>query len=118
MEALKVGVSSPWGSAVQCRAHVQNVGWTGWVGSGAVCGTTGRGLRQEAIQLRLTGSAGATLDVWYRVHVQDVGWMGWARNGAQAGTAGYSRRVEAVQVVVTPKGSPAPGSTNRPFLSR
>ena len=35
------------------RVHVQSIGWMPWVQNGAIAGTTGRGLRIEAIQIRL-----------------------------------------------------------------
>ncbi|WP_425956319.1 hypothetical protein [Xylanimonas sp. McL0601] len=116
LEALRVRTSSlPWAGGIQCRAHVQNIGWTGWVAPGATCGTTGRGLRMEAFSLQFSGSAAASLDVWYRAHVQNIGWMGWASNGAQSGTQGLGLRVESVQVVVQPRGSTPPGSTGNAF---
>ena len=34
--------------------HVQNIGWLAWVGDGQTCGTTGKSLRLEAVQLRLS----------------------------------------------------------------
>ena len=34
------------------RVHVQSIGWMPWVKNGATAGTTGRGLRIEAIQIR------------------------------------------------------------------
>jgi uncharacterized protein YjdB len=33
------------------RAHVQGIGWTKWVRDGALAGTTGRGLRTEAVEV-------------------------------------------------------------------
>lgn len=38
---------------VEYRAHVQNIGWMNWVRDNAVAGTTGQGLRMEAIEFRL-----------------------------------------------------------------
>ncbi len=35
------------------RSHLQNIGWTGWVGNGAVSGTTGDYRRLEALQVRV-----------------------------------------------------------------
>lgn len=70
--------------------------------------------RLEAIQIRLTGAAAESYDVYYRVHAQNTGWMDWAKNGESAGTAGHSYRL--VQVVLVPKGQAAPGPTDRPFI--
>jgi uncharacterized protein YjdB len=93
---------------------VQNVGWTGYVGAGSTCGTTGRGLRVEALRLRLTGTIATQYDVWYRVHVQNVGWMGWATNGADAGTSGMGLRTEAVEVRFVAKGKAGPTPQTMP----
>lgn len=44
-------------------------------------------------------------------------WMDWAKNGAESGTAGFGYRLEGIKIVVVPKGDPALGETNRPFVS-
>ncbi len=111
---------------IEYRAHVQRIGWQGWVADGALAGTQGKSRRVEAFQMRLTGRMAECYDVYYRVHAQRYGWMAWAKNGASAGTQGRSLRVEAVQVVVVRKGSPAPGTTyhgvvqtyTKPFVKR
>ena len=81
-------------------------------------GTSGRSLRLEAIQIRLTGAAASKYDIYYRVHSQNIGWMGWAKNGAPAGTAGYAYRLEAIQIKIVPKGERAPGSTAYAYRQR
>lgn len=105
------------GSSISVSAHVQNVGWQKWSASSdnedgfAVAGTTGKGLRIEALKIRIGGPVSSRYDVWYRVHVQDKGWMGWTKDGAVAGTTGLGKRVEAVQVTLLAKGASAPGLT-------
>jgi len=74
-------------------------------------GTSGKALRLEAIQIKLTGQMAKKYDVYYRVHAQRYGWMGWAKNGAQSGTAGYAYRLEAIQIVLVPRGGKAPATT-------
>ena len=101
------------GLGVVYRAHVQDVGWEDWHAGDNVAGKKGK--RMEAIQVKLTGDAADTYDVYYRVHVEGIGWMGWAKNGASAGTEGMSRRIEAVQMKLMVRGAPAPGSTAMPF---
>jgi uncharacterized protein YjdB len=104
---------------IQYRTHVQNIGWqNGWTNEGNVSGTTGRSLRLEAIQIRLTGASASQYDIYYRVHVQNIGWTDWASNGASCGSAGYSYRMEAIQIVLVKKGSSAPGSTSRVFYQK
>ena len=39
------------------RIHSQNLGWGNWVQNGAEAGTTGRGLRAEAIQIKLVAKS-------------------------------------------------------------
>lgn len=102
---------------VEYSTHVQNYGWQGFRSNGAMSGTTEEGLRLEAIKINLTGSDADKFDVYYQVHAQNVGWMDWAKNGAQSGTAGFGYRLEGIKIVVVPKGNPAPGETNRPFVS-
>ncbi|MCF0142831.1 MAG: gamma-glutamylcyclotransferase, partial [Parasporobacterium sp.] len=41
------------------RAHVQGIGWMNWVSNGAIAGTTGQGLRMEAIQIILLAKDGS-----------------------------------------------------------
>jgi uncharacterized protein YjdB len=38
---------------ISYRAHVQNLGWTDWMTDGKTAGTTGLGLRLEAIQIKV-----------------------------------------------------------------
>lgn len=72
--------------------HVQSVGWQGMVGDGAVAGTTGKGLRLEAIRFVFPGQEA-------RGHVQNIGWQPWqSSDNTQIGTVGKSLRLEAVQI--------------------
>ena len=77
---------------------MQNVGWSAI--SGTSLGTTGRGLRMEALALNapsLPESCGIT----YEAHVQDIGWQGERENGKVAGTERQSKRIEAVRISLT-----------------
>lgn len=115
LEALRASVD--WfgrNSGIELRAHVSNFGWQEW--ASGQCGTTGRAAAIEALQIRLTGDAAESYDVWYRVHSADYGWLGWTSNGSPAGTTGLSKQVEAVQVKLVPKGSSAPGDTARSII--
>ena len=69
----------------------------------------------EAIKIELTGTEAQNYDIYYRAHCQTYGWLDWAKNGEAAGSQGYAKRLEAIQIVVVPKGSEAPGSTEKPF---
>ena len=85
-------------ASVSYRAHVQNIGWQRYVSDGETAGTTGRGLRVEALSLGVAGVSGG---IRYRAHVQNIGWQGWHTDGEDCGTTGKGLRVEALQVELT-----------------
>jgi uncharacterized protein YjdB len=114
---------------ISYQAHVQDIGWQGWVSDGEMAGTEGqsrrieairirllnapqgagvqyrahvKGLRVEALEIRLTG--GHPWSVIYRAHVQDLGWQEWVADGVTAGTTGQSWRIEALRVIVARRG--------------
>ncbi len=91
---------------IKYSAHVQNIGWQGWVNAGGVAGTIGQNLRMEAIRIQLEGQSAQYYDVYYRAHIQNAGWLGWAKNGEPAGSAGASLRMEAIQIQIVDKDSP------------
>ena len=94
--ALSAEAAAP---SVSVLTHVQNRGWDrSWVTGGRVAGSTGSGLRMEAMRLRLEGPGAATGTLRYRAHVQNVGWQGWVSGDGLCGTSGRSLRVEALQV--------------------
>ncbi len=81
------------------QAHVQNIGWQRPVCNGDEAGTTGQGLRMEALRVWLTRPVG-WMRVCYQAHVQNIGWQPWVCNGQQAGTTGRSLRIEALRIVL------------------
>lgn len=85
---------------IQANAHVQSKGWMGWsaAGNNVTVGTTGQGLRMEAIQLKIAGPLAAKYKLQYRAHVSKKGWLAWAADGATAGTTGQGLPIEALQV--------------------
>lgn len=104
LEALKLKASSEQVSGdISYRAHVQDIGWMSWQTSANFIGTTGRSLRMEAFEVKLTGVLAAEFDVEYRAYVQGSGWQSWRRNGQTAGTTGQSLRLEQVAVRLVPK---------------
>jgi uncharacterized protein YjdB len=106
MEALKfkgssVGVSGD----ITYRAHVQDIGWMSWQDSTApFIGTTGKSLRMEAFEIKLTGDLATKFDVQYRANVKSVGWQAWMANGQTAGTTGKLLQIEQVEIKLVPKG--------------
>lgn len=119
LEAIEIVIDdTAYDVGIEYQTHVQNIGWQNKVSNGKLSGTSGKGLRLEAIRINLNGLDKDKFDVYYRVHAQNFGWMDWAKDGQDAGTAGFGYRLEAIQIVVVSEGAPAPGSTDRPFVSR
>ena len=83
--------------ALQANAHVQSIGWQGWAAEGSTSGTTGHGLRMEALCLLIT-NPDYTGSVEYRTHCASIGWQSWKRDGTVAGTTGQARQMEAIQI--------------------
>lgn len=82
------------------RMHVQDLGWLDPVHDGQTAGTTGYGLRGEA--LKITPPKGMTLDV--KAHIQDKGWKIYKRVGngydPVIGTVGEALRLEGLEISV------------------
>ena len=87
--------------SVDYRSHIQNLAWASWVKNGTKSGTTGLGLRMEALEVKLSSLDGLDIGIKYRVHVQNIGWQAWFENGETAGTVGQSLRIEAVEIMLT-----------------
>jgi uncharacterized protein YjdB len=86
---------------VSYRTHVQNVGWQGWKFNGGFSGTSGKGLRLEGINIKLTNQQ-YTGGISYKTHIQNIGWeSSWSSNGAMSGTSGKGLRLEAIQIKLT-----------------
>ena len=83
---------------VVVRAHVENLGWTSCVKGGSIAGTTGRGLRVEALQASVDWY-GHNSGIELRGHVSSVGWQQWQTGSC--GTTGQSHALEAIQVRLT-----------------
>ena len=90
---------SPTAATVTYQTHIQNIGWQDPVSDGATSGTTGRGLRLEAIRINLSDTTGGSIR--YQTHVQNVGWQDAVTDGATSGTEGRSLRLEAIKVELT-----------------
>lgn len=119
LEGIKVNVTGlPVGSGVEYQAHVQDIGWMNPVSNGSLAGTEGLAKRVEAFKIQLTGPAADSYDVYYRTHISDFGWLDWTSNFNPAGSEGLAKRMEAIEIVIKPKGSNAPGSTNRAFIKK
>jgi hypothetical protein len=82
---------------VTYQAHVEGIGWMGWVSNGDVAGTTGQSRRMEAVRIQLV-NAPPGVRITYQAHVENIGWMDWVWDGTDAGTTGRSLRIEAVRI--------------------
>lgn len=102
MAIKNTAVTKAWagGTITEVQVHVQNIGWMQW--NETFAGTTGKGLRIEAIKIRFKSQYRnqPNLHVQYRVHVENIGWMPWVRDGKLAGTTGRSLKIEAFQVMI------------------
>ena len=95
---VNYGAAFDKGQVISVQAHVQSIGWQDPVGNGSIAGTTGQGLRVEALRVNATG-----LDVPGSIivdgHVQGRGWTGYV--GGEVGTTGQGKRLEAVRMMLT-----------------
>ena len=87
---------------VRARGHVQTKGWMPYVNTGQFIGTTGLGLRMEAMNLALVNSP-VTGTIQANAHVQKQGWSGYKTIGSNTliGTTGKGLRIEAIQFKLT-----------------
>lgn len=90
------------------RLHCQNLGWCPWVHDGQVAGTTGFGLRWEAIEIN--PPEGWELEAI--AHIQNIGWVRYTgithNSGVIIGTTGKALRIEmfGIRVVKAPANAP------------
>ena len=84
--------------SVSYKTHVQDEGWQAWKTDGELAGTSGKGLRLEALNIKLLNNKDENLKIKYQVHVQNEGWQDWKTDGALAGTSGKSLRLEGIKI--------------------
>lgn len=87
---------------IRASARIQKRGWTKatTTSEGVLLGTTGGGLRLEALRIKLP-STSIEGGVAYGVHVEGIGWQESRKNGGTAGTVGEKRRIEAITLRLT-----------------
>lgn len=79
------------------EAHVQNMGWISQ-NSTNIFGTTGKGLRLEAIRWNEIPSE---LQLSHDTHISQIGWTGFKDSSNIAGTVGRSLAMEAIKLQLT-----------------
>ena len=83
------------------RVHIENMGWSNWVYDGQTAGTTGKGLKIEALQIDYDVPTTA------KAHIQDKGWIEYGKNDESTnvkyidkdtviGTTGENKRLECL----------------------
>ena len=76
------------------NVHISTIGWQGEHYNGDLAGTTGRGLRIEALRV-FSGD----VEIIAQGHVQNVGWQDSQRgNNITIGTTGKAKRLEAIKL--------------------
>jgi len=85
------------------HTHIQNVGWEEiWKTDGVMSGTSGRGLRLEGIEVKLSGTEGHDLGIRYKTHIENIGWENdWKADGVMSGTKGRGLRLEGIDIELT-----------------
>lgn len=83
---------------VNYSSHVENVGWQDYVTDGATSGTTGEGLRLEAVKINIVVPSDLDVSVLYQAHIQDVGWDTICSADEICGTVGEAERLEALKI--------------------
>ena len=84
---------------IKYKGHCQSLGDTAIVSNGAICGTTGRKLRLEALSIVGLDNAPG-VGIAGQAHVQSIGWQNQVifSNGNYIGTKGRKLRMEAIKL--------------------
>lgn len=87
-------------SSVSYQAHVQNIGNQKIVGENKIAGTTGKGLKLEALKVYLnTNTAG---NIEYQSFVEGKGWEETSKtSGIQTGTTGQFKAIQLIKMNLT-----------------
>ena len=99
--AAKQAASNPVNNiGLYYRAHVEKLGWLAPVHDGQVSGTTGHGLRLEALKIDTRKLPG--LKIKASAHIQSVGTVdyGYITHETVIGTTGQKKRLEALMLEV------------------
>ncbi|WKY48971.1 hypothetical protein Q5O24_06550 [Eubacteriaceae bacterium ES3] len=91
---------------VSYRAHMQDIGNVpvpdgSFVTGPVAVGSSGQGLRLEALWIELTGDVPEDGAITYQVHVQNMGWLDPVSNGEFTGSTGENLQIEAIRISLT-----------------
>ena len=90
---------------INYKAHIQDVGDTGYGSDGEIIGTIGRGLRLEGITLDLNKTLLPNVSIQADVHIQNIGWKTNLTDKQLIGTQGKGLRLEALKLKLKGKDS-------------
>lgn len=78
-------------------AHIRRIGDQEVVTEGSTSGTTGQGLRMEAIKINLDSELEGS--ILYKSYIDELGWEeDYKRNGEQSGTIGQSKGIQLLRI--------------------
>ena len=77
---------------ISYKTHIENEGWNVFVQDGATSGTEGKGLRMEALVLKLLDKAGLDIRIEAQAHVQNQGWCGRKNQSGRKRERSHYRR--------------------------
>lgn len=85
---------------IEYQAHVQNMGWLDAVRNGRFMGTTGVGLRIEAIRFKIVErqpNSFGEISIGYQSQIENQGWQEYVFDDTVTGTTGEGLRLEALR---------------------
>jgi len=100
MEAIKLFNPRISGGQICYQAHSQNTGWGAIQCNGGIAGTTGLGLRMEALIIWYNNPP-AGRSVQYRGHLANIGWQSIQSGGAMIGQTGQGLSIQAVEANIS-----------------
>lgn len=105
--------SNGYSGGIEYRTLIGGGDWQKWMSDGTFSGTTKKGKKIEAIEIRLTGEIANHYDIYYRTYSGGLGWFVWAKNGEASGTRRIGRHIEAIQISLVKKGQGDPGKLGK-----
>lgn len=99
---IKIGKKEPNSDAfINYKAHIENLGDTGYGSDGEILGTIGKGLRLEGINIELGSTLPSSIHLSIDEHIQNIGWKYGLDETKYIGTKGQSLRIEALKFKLT-----------------
>ena len=79
------------------KSHIRRIGDQQEVSEGEVTGTTGQGLRMEALTINLNTEIEG--NILYQTYVDELGWDdSWRKQGEMAGTTGQGKGIQLLRI--------------------